>query len=59
MLDTFQDWYNTARPHRAIGRRTPEQAYTALPKATPAATTDPEYRTRTDRVDASGKVTIR
>ncbi|GAA2248369.1 hypothetical protein GCM10010401_22780 [Rarobacter faecitabidus] len=32
-LTQFQTWYNTARPHRAIGRKTPHQAYTALPKA--------------------------
>src|SRR5207247_2245368 len=26
-LDTFRDHYNTIRPHRALGRRTPEFAY--------------------------------
>ena len=36
LLDTFQQHYNTARPHRALPeRRTPAQAYTALPKANP------------------------
>ena len=59
MLTLFQTWYNTARPHRAINRGTPAQAYTALPKATPATTPQIEYRTRTDRVDSNGKVTIR
>ena len=58
-LARFRHWYNTARPHRACGRRTPEQAYTAQPKATPATTTQPEYRTRTDRVDANGKLSLR
>lgn len=58
-LEQFRLWYNTARPHRACGRRTPEQTYTAQPKATPATNTEPEYRTRTDRVDAHGKVTLR
>ncbi len=34
LLDTFRDRYNNARPHRALPeRRTPAQAYTALPKA--------------------------
>ncbi|WP_344724968.1 IS481 family transposase, partial [Agrococcus terreus] len=59
LLDTFATWYNTERPHRAINRRTPAQAYTALPKATPNTTHDTEYRTRTDRVDNNGKVTLR
>ena len=59
MLEVFQTWYNTARPHRAINRRTPAQAYTTLPKATPATTPQIEYRTRTDRVDSNGKVTSR
>ena len=59
LLDTFRTWYNTARPHRATGRRTPEQAYIALPKATPSTTTEPEWRTRVDKVDKNGKVTVR
>lgn len=58
-LDQFRHWYNTARPHRAIGRRTPQQAYTALPKATPDTTSAPEYRTRVDIVDRNGKVSLR
>lgn len=60
LLTEFQTWYNTARPHRSIGHRTPEQAYTALPKAVPTSTTDTtEWRSRTDIVDKNGKVTIR
>src|SRR6201996_8931728 len=32
LLDTFRELYNNARPHRALPeRRTPAQAYTALP----------------------------
>lgn len=58
-LEQFRHWYNTARPHRACGRRTPEQAYTAQPKATAQSSPRTEYRTRTDRVDANGKVTLR
>ncbi|WP_232070438.1 transposase [Mycobacterium noviomagense] len=26
-LDTFRAYYNTVRPHRALGRRTPQQAH--------------------------------
>lgn len=59
MLTDFRDWYNTKRPHRSVGRRTPEQAYTALPKAVPGSITRQEWRTRTDKVDRHGSVTLR
>lgn len=59
LLTEFQTWYNTQRPHRSIGRRTPEQAYIALPKATPTGPTRSEWRSRTDKVDTHGKVTVR
>lgn len=59
LLTIFQTWYNTERPHRALGGRTPEEAYTALPKATPTGNTRSEWRSRTDRVDTNGKVTLR
>lgn len=58
-LDQFREYYNNTRPHRAVGRRTPHQAYTATPKATPSATPQQEWRTRNDRVDKAGRVTIR
>ena len=32
-LDTFRDYYNTTRPHRALARCTPAHAYAARPKA--------------------------
>jgi len=35
-LDAFTAYYNTQRPHRAIGRQTPQAAWTARPKAIPA-----------------------
>jgi transposase InsO family protein len=35
-LDRFAGYYNTQRPHRALGRRTPAAAYAARPKATPS-----------------------
>jgi len=61
-LDTFADYYNTVRPHRAVGRRTPQEAFDARPRATPgdvglAATS--HYRVRRDRVDKVGRVTLR
>lgn len=59
LLDEFTHWYNHERPHRSVGRRTPATAYQALPKATPSAVTEPEWRTRTDTVDKSGTVTLR
>ena len=58
-LDEFRQWYNTSRPHRAIGRRTPATAYEALPKSGPKSTTVPEIRPRVDRVDKNGKVSLR
>ena len=35
-LDRFRDYYNTVRPHRAIERRTPAEAFAGRPKATPS-----------------------
>jgi hypothetical protein len=48
------------RPHRALDRRTPWQAYTARPKATATGPyIDPHCRVRRDRVDQAGTVTLR
>jgi len=59
-LDDFRDYYNTIRPHRAVGRRTPTQAYTARPKASPhGIVIDPHWRVRADTIDKGGTVTIR
>jgi transposase InsO family protein len=59
-LDTFRAYYNDQRPHRALGRRTPAEAYAARPKAVPlpAPIIDPHFRVRRDRVNA-GVVTLR
>ncbi|WP_300267349.1 IS481 family transposase [Microbacterium sp.] len=58
-LNTFREHYNTHRPHRALDGRTPETAYTATPKAVPAAHTDTtHYRLRYDRV-SDGKISFR
>jgi transposase InsO family protein len=60
-LDRFVAYYNTVRPHRAIGRRTPLAAFEARGKAYPRG---PKidcagYRIRRDKVDTSGTITIR
>jgi len=59
-LDAFRHYYNHIRPHRAIGRCTPLQAYSARAKARPAGALPGTYfRVREDRVDKAGKVSLR
>ncbi len=59
-LDSFREHYNEHRPHRALGRNTPGEAYRATPKACPAAGQAPgHYRLRYDRLDAKGKMSLR
>jgi len=60
-LDTFRDYYNTVRPHRALHRRTPAEAYAARPKATASGVplVDGHYRVRHDKIDSDGKLTLR
>lgn len=59
-LDTFRQYYNTDRPHRALGRRPPQFAYTLIPKATPTTPSDPNlWRVRYDTVDNHGKISLR
>jgi transposase InsO family protein len=56
-LDQFTGYYNTVRPHRALARRTPAQAYTVRPKAVPDGVKIPaHYRVRNDTIDAGGTV---
>ena len=57
-LNTFSELYNHHRPHRSLNRRTPHTTYTTLPKATPGNPSD-TWRTRHDRVDTTGRVTLR
>ena len=61
LLDVFVDLYNTRRPHRSLPQRsTPAVAYAARPKATPGDRTgDTHCRVRHDRVDKTGRVTLR
>jgi transposase InsO family protein len=59
-LDAFAHYYNHIRPHRAIGRRTPLQAYSARLKARPTGASAATYfRVRHDKVDKSGKISLR
>ncbi len=61
-LDHFRTYYNTSRPHRAIGRRTPARAFAARTKATPKLArlvVEGHHRVRRDRVDKAGRVTLR
>lgn len=59
-LDHFTSYYNTIRPHRAVGRRTPAEVFADRPKAQPAGPLiTPHYRVRTDTIDKAGSVTIR
>ena len=61
-LDRFGAYYNTQRPHRALGRHTPLEAFEARPKAT-ALTPIPggtkHFRVRNDRIDKVGRITLR
>jgi transposase InsO family protein len=63
LLDAFVTEYNDHRPHRSLEHRaTPASVYTTRPKATPSAgdrDDDTHDRVRRDRVDKSGKVTLR
>lgn len=58
-LHAFQHWYNTERPHRALGRQTPHQVYHDLPKATPQPLVTNDNRIRHDIVDKAGRITLR
>jgi transposase InsO family protein len=60
-LDWFTDYYNTVRPHRALGRRTPQSAYDARVKAHPGDVKDAtaHFRVRYDKINDNGTVTLR
>jgi len=61
LLDRFVDAYNHHRPHRSLPHRaTPATIYRSRPKASPSdRTSDTHDRVRRDRVDKSGKITLR
>jgi hypothetical protein len=61
-LDRFRAYYGAVRPHRAIGRRTPELAFNARPKAGPGLpgfTVPRHLRVRRDKIDITGVITLR
>lgn len=60
-LDQFRRHYNEQRPHRALNRRTPGDAYRATPKAAPASNGHQpgHYRLRYDRLDSKGHMSLR
>jgi transposase InsO family protein len=60
-LDAFAGYYNTVRPHRALHRHTPAEAYAARPKATATGIplVDGHFRVRHDKIDNNGKLTLR
>ena len=60
-LDAFREHYNEHRPHRALQRRTPGEAYRATPRTAPASNghTPQHYRLRYDRLDPAGRMTLR
>jgi hypothetical protein len=60
-LDRFVAYYNEVRPHRGIGRKTPAAVFAAREKAgpSPSFVKVGDRRLRMDRVDKSGRVTLR
>ena len=58
-IDDFVHIYNHQRPHRSLGRTTPHIAYNRLPKTQPGTNPHTEHRVRKDRIDTTGKITIR
>jgi hypothetical protein len=59
-LDRFVAYYNHARPHRALGRRTPADVFdTKLKARPPTPAPDAHLRVRRDRIDQVGHVTLR
>jgi transposase InsO family protein len=61
LCEVFVELYNHERPHRSLpGRITPAAAYQLRPKARPGdRTNDTHWRVRNDRVDKTGRVTLR
>jgi transposase InsO family protein len=60
-LEEFREHYNERRPHRALNRRTPGEAYRSTPKAAPASNghAPGHYRLRYDQLDNKGRMTMR
>jgi transposase InsO family protein len=60
-IDRFVTYYNEVRPHRGIARRTPLSVYCIREKARPSPSFVKvgDRRLRLDRVDKSGRITLR
>jgi transposase InsO family protein len=59
-LEAFRLAYNEQRPHRAVGRATPGEAYRATPKALPSGSgVRGHFRLRYDVTDSQGAITLR
>jgi transposase InsO family protein len=59
-LDEFRAEYNEQRPHRAIGRATPGEAYRATSRALPSGSGGRgHFRLRYDVTDSKGAITLR
>lgn len=59
LLDVFVDIYNTERPHRSIGRRTPMSVFTTAPRTAPDAFSILDDTTvHHNKVDRAGRVEI-
>jgi transposase InsO family protein len=59
-LDEFRNIYNRHRPHSALNHKTPHHAYHDTIKAVPlTGALNETFRVRYDRVDQTGKVTLR
>lgn len=61
-IDCFVAYYNSVRPHRARGRKTPLSAYRSRDKAMPSLpkiAVVNETRVRHDKVDNDGSITLR
>ena len=56
-LDRFRTYYNDERPHRAVDRRTPAEAFTAASEGEPVLPPVPveaHVRVRRDKIDITG-----
>lgn len=56
----FINYYNNNRPHKSLGKKTPQEVYEAKTKAHPIKTyKESHYRIRADKIDKAGRVTLR
>jgi len=59
-LDKFRVTYNEYRPHSSLRHKTPHEVYHATIEAAPIrGVLEEHYRVRYDRIDNTGKVTLR